>query len=108
MKIYSTLYFKGYGDNIRVVDWVLRRCDGDDSAAVKSPIGFVPAPGSLNTEGIKDPVDLDALFSTPEEFWNDEVKELKHYFTTQVGQSLPNEIRNQLDQLQKRIGPSKN
>jgi hypothetical protein len=64
---YSWICVSGFGDNIRVVDWALRRCDGDEKAAVKSPIGYVPAPSALNTDGIKDQVDLEALFSTPKE-----------------------------------------
>ena len=78
-------------------------CDGDTQAAVKSPIGFVPAPGSLKLQGIEDQVDLEALFSTPRDFWVDEIGELRHYFSTQVGDSLPNEIVEQLDELQKRF-----
>lgn len=35
----------GYGDNIRVLDWILRRCDGDQSIAVESPIGYLPKEG---------------------------------------------------------------
>lgn len=96
----------GFGDNIRVLDWALRRCDGDDTAAVRSPIGFVPAPGSLNIKGLEDQVDLEALFSTPKDFWLSEIEELKTYFATQVGESLPKEINNQLDELQKRFETS--
>ena len=98
----------GFGDNIRVIDWALRRCDGDEKAAVRSPIGFVPAPNSLNIEGIEDQVDLEALFSTPKQFWMNESEELKHYFSTQVGESLPKEINDQLDELQKRFENSQN
>jgi phosphoenolpyruvate carboxykinase (GTP) len=98
----------GFGDNIRVVDWALRRCDGDETAAVRSPIGFVPAPDSLNIEGIEDQVDLEALFSTPKQFWTNEIDELKHYFGNQVGESLPKEINDQLDELQKRFETSQN
>jgi phosphoenolpyruvate carboxykinase (GTP) len=35
----------GFGENIRVLDWVLRRCDGDDSITEKSPIGLLPKKG---------------------------------------------------------------
>ena len=93
----------GFGDNIRVLDWALRRCDGDEKAAVRTPIGFVPAPDSLNIEGIEDQVDLKALFTTPKQFWMNEIDELKHYFSTQVGESLPKEINDQLDGLHKRF-----
>ncbi len=41
----------GFGENIRVLDWILRRCDGDDSIAEKSPIGLLPKKGgSCNIE----------------------------------------------------------
>lgn len=93
----------GFGDNIRVLDWALRRCDGDEEAAVKSPIGYVPAEGTLNIQGIEDEVNLTELFSTPKKFWVDEISELRNYFSTQVGQSLPQEINDQLDELEKRF-----
>jgi phosphoenolpyruvate carboxykinase (GTP) len=51
-----TSFFVGFGDNIRVIDWALRRCDGDEKAAVRSPIGFVPAPGTLNIKGLENKV----------------------------------------------------
>jgi len=74
----------GYGENIRVLDWALRRCDRDDQIAIRTPIGYVPKPGSLNLEGLKQNVDLELLFSTPKDFWVEETNELRHYFKTQV------------------------
>lgn len=38
----------GFGDNVRVLDWVLRRCAGDESIAVKSPIGYLPKKGQTH------------------------------------------------------------
>ena len=35
----------GFGDNIRVLDWILRRCDGDEFIQVDSPLGFLPRKG---------------------------------------------------------------
>ena len=37
----------GFGENIRVLDWVLKRCSGDDSIAEKSPIGYLPKKGNI-------------------------------------------------------------
>ena len=62
----------GFGENIRVLDWIFRRCDGED-IAVKSPIGFLPSENSINLDGLTEKVDMKELFSTPAEFWNDEV-----------------------------------
>jgi GTP-dependent phosphoenolpyruvate carboxykinase len=46
---------------------------------------------------------MEELFSTPTNFWNDEVTELRQYFSQQVGASLPSEIISQLDGLQERV-----
>ena len=62
----------GFGENIRVLDWIFRRCDGDQ-IAVKSPIGFLPAENSINLDGLSEKVDMEELFSTPVDFWNEEV-----------------------------------
>ena len=48
-------------------------------------------------------VDVDAIFSTPKQFWLDEVKELRSYFNDQVGDSLPQEIMDQLNSLESRF-----
>jgi len=49
----------GFGENARVLEWIIRRCNGED-VAQDSIIGKVPAPGSLNMDGL-DGVDLDAV-----------------------------------------------
>jgi phosphoenolpyruvate carboxykinase (GTP) len=93
----------GFGENVRVLDWILRRCDGVEGIARSSPVGFLPTKESMNLEGIEDEVEWDELFSTPKDFWLDEVDELRTYFTNQVGDSLPEQITKQLDALQSRF-----
>lgn len=63
----------GFGENIRVLDWILRRCDNQDCAE-KTPIGLVPKLGQINLSGLKDQVDMEELFSIPKEFWTEEVR----------------------------------
>jgi len=92
----------GFGENVRVLDWVLRRCEGCGKAE-KSPIGFLPKDGEISLEGLEDPVDLEQLFSVPKQFWLDEVEELRTYFKQQVGSSLPSEITKQLSDLESRL-----
>ena len=46
----------GFGENSRVLEWVFRRCD-DAAEARDTPIGRVPTPGSLNTDGLDMPED---------------------------------------------------
>ena len=94
----------GFGENVRVLDWILRRCDGaDDDIARESPVGLLPTKESMNLEGIEDEVEWDELFSTPSDFWTEEVEELRNYFREQVGNSLPVEITSQLDALEDRF-----
>jgi len=57
----------------------------------------------LCLDGLKEDVDLEAIFSTPKDFWLEEVKEIRTYFDNQVGDSLPQEIVHQLNQLETRF-----
>ncbi|XP_017014917.2 phosphoenolpyruvate carboxykinase [GTP] [Drosophila takahashii] len=92
----------GYGENSRVLEWILRRVNGE-SCFVDSAIGRIPAEGALNLEGMKDQVDVDEIFSLPKEFWTQEVKEIRTYFESQVGADLPESIYQQLDELSARV-----
>jgi len=94
----------GFGENIRVIDWCLRRCDDESNIAKLSPVGYIPSPDSLKLQGLnKETIDLKAIFDVPKNFWLDEVQELKQYFKNQVGNSLPTEITKQLNDLESRI-----
>lgn len=93
----------GYGENSRVLDWILRRLDNEDCAQ-ESPIGYLPKPSSLNLDGLKENVNVTELFSLPKEFWTEEVYSIEKYFTEQVGNDLPNEISQELADLRKRVG----
>ena len=35
----------GFGENVRVVEWIIKRCEGDETIAIKSPIGYLPKRG---------------------------------------------------------------
>lgn len=63
----------GFGENIRVLDWVLKRIDNQPNTATKTPIGLIPAPHSLNLQGLEENVDLQQLFDLPKDFWLREV-----------------------------------
>lgn len=92
----------GFGDNIRVLDWMFRRVNGE-AGAMPSAVGYLPCSHSLNLQGLKQNVDLNELFSLDQEFWQREVEEVRKYFTTQVNDDLPNEVARQLELLQKRV-----
>jgi len=59
----------GFGDNLRVLEWILRRCD-DDAGARQTPIGLLPNADDLNLDGLAlDPADLDALLAVDADGW---------------------------------------
>ena len=68
------------------------------------PIGWVPTREELELLDIEDCEDIHELLSTPTSFWREEVVEMRAYFSTQVGDSLPEEMWTQLGQLERRIG----
>ena len=92
----------GFGENSRVLDWVCRRVDGEDSA-VKTPIGYIPKPDALNLHGLKYSVDMEELFHLPKDFWVQEVKDIRKYFDQQVNVDLPEAVANELSDLEDRI-----
>ncbi|XP_066945521.1 phosphoenolpyruvate carboxykinase, cytosolic [GTP]-like [Macrobrachium rosenbergii] len=93
----------GFGENVRVLDWILQRIDGDD-VAEESAVGLIPKPSSLNMKGLENEnIDMDELFRLPKDFWQQEVRDISKYFTEQVGEDLPNEIGEELKKLDKRI-----
>jgi len=61
----------GYGENCRVLDWILRRIDNEPGTAQQTPIGNVPTRESFDARGLD--VDFDGLFSVPIDFWTEEV-----------------------------------
>ena len=73
----------GFGENVRVLDWILRRCEGT-AKADKSAVGLVPAEGEINLEGLDEPVDMEQLFSVPKQFWLEEVRTFLFVFIHRV------------------------
>ncbi|XP_068624979.1 phosphoenolpyruvate carboxykinase [GTP]-like [Battus philenor] len=91
----------GFGDNSRVLDWVLRRCDGEPCHQ-ETPLGFVPKPGSLNTDNLSD-INMTELFSIPKDFWLQEADAVEKYFKEEIGEDLPNEMWEELNKLRTNI-----
>ncbi|VDL71880.1 unnamed protein product [Nippostrongylus brasiliensis] len=92
----------GYGDNIRVIDWIVRRLDGEPDIGTDTPIGIVPKKGSINAEGLPN-INWDELMSVPKDYWTNDAKEIRHFLEEQVGPDLPPEIRAEMDAQEERI-----
>ncbi|MHA6512708.1 phosphoenolpyruvate carboxykinase (GTP) [Tessaracoccus sp. Z1128] len=95
----------GFGENSRVLKWIAQRVDGL-ADAVETPIGFVPAEGSLDVEGLDiDARDLSDVVSFKDNEWRDEVPRIGRWFDT-FGWRLPREIVDELRTLERALGRS--
>ncbi len=92
----------GYGENIRVLDWILHRCEGT-ADAIRTPIGMLPPAGALDLERlvIADGA-LDELLSVDLDAWRGEAESIREHFAT-FGEQLPPELAAQLDALNSRL-----
>jgi phosphoenolpyruvate carboxykinase (GTP) len=93
----------GFGENSRVLEWVFRRCD-DESETVDSPIGLLPAPGELNTDGL-DVTDeaMEQLLSVDDDALTAQMPQLEEHLA-RFGDDLPDELKAQLAALKERLG----
>lgn len=92
----------GYGENSRVLKWIFERCD-EENNALDSPIGYLPAPGALDIQGLSiSQESLDQLFHIDKEAWQLEVKELKEYLKM-FNDRLPEGIKKELLALETRL-----
>jgi phosphoenolpyruvate carboxykinase (GTP) len=90
----------GFGENIRVLEWIFERTAGRAEAAM-TPIGYVPK--RLNLSGLEvSQQQLQELLSIDPEAWKKEVEELKNYFSL-FGTHLPEGIAEELSDLQERV-----
>jgi phosphoenolpyruvate carboxykinase (GTP) len=81
----------GFGENSRVLKWIVQRLSGD-VGAVRTPIGYLPAPGSLDTEGLDlSQADLDLLLTMDAEAWKLEAERMPEFFAM-FGDHMPAEL----------------
>jgi len=93
----------GFGDNIRVLSWIVDRLEGRGQAR-ETPVGRVPEPGSLDTSGLDlDPAALAELLRVDEAEWRAELPDLAAHFA-RFGDHLPVELRIELEGLARRLG----
>ncbi|MGN0689782.1 MAG: phosphoenolpyruvate carboxykinase (GTP) [Oscillospiraceae bacterium] len=114
-KIFNVNWFKqdengnfiwpGFGDNMRVLDWIIKRCEGKVDA-VETPIGYIPKKEDINVEGIEDivtPEILDKLLAVDKDLWKKEIAEMRRYYDEDIaakGGRVPEALRQQLDKIE--------
>jgi phosphoenolpyruvate carboxykinase (GTP) len=93
----------GFGENSRVLKWAIERIEGK-AAAVETPIGHVPTPEAIDTDGLDmDAEELRKALEVDVEDWKAEIPQIEEWFA-KFGDNLPTQLRVELDGLKARLG----
>jgi len=94
----------GYGDNARVIEWILRRCRNEGKAR-QTPIGHIPTPDALDLNGLNLPEGrLEKLLEVRNDEWQAEAADHRAFLNS-LGPKLPAELRRQNEELGRRLSP---
>ena len=91
----------GFGDNLRVLEWIINRCEGKVDAQ-ETAIGYLPYAKDINLTGIEDevtPESLEAILDVDKELWKEDAKGIEEFYA-KFGDKLPSALRKQLDNLE--------
>jgi phosphoenolpyruvate carboxykinase (GTP) len=92
----------GYGENVRVLKWILERVEGR-APADETPIGFVPTRNALTLDGLQISQDaMEELLRVNSEDWEDDLADTKQFFD-KFGHRLPHELREEHEKLSRRL-----
>jgi phosphoenolpyruvate carboxykinase (GTP) len=92
----------GFGDNMRVLEWILKRCF-DEVDAQETPIGYEPYPQDINLEGTDVSLEtLTGLLSVDKELWKEDVANIEEFYKD-FGDKLPQALRDELETLKKNL-----
>jgi phosphoenolpyruvate carboxykinase (GTP) len=98
----GSFLWPGFGDNSRVIKWIIERLD-DAAEAVDTPIGRVPTPDALDVTGLDlDAATIERLVSVDVETWREEVPQIEEHYAF-IGKALPADLRDELAELEKRL-----
>ncbi len=93
----------GFGDNIRVLNWIVDRCEGKVDAD-ETPIGYVPKADDIDLTDLEDfdRATLQSILEVNKEVWQKEAAEIEEHYK-KFGDKLPHELRDQLEGLKARL-----
>ena len=98
----GSFLWPGYGENSRILKWAIERIEGK-ADAVETPLGFTPAPGALDMEGIAMTQEqINEALRVDRDEWRAEIPLIDEWFT-QIGPKLPEQMREQFAHLQAAI-----
>ena len=88
----------GFGENLRVLDWIIKRCEGEVDAK-ETAIGYVPYADDINLEGCDVTKDtLEKILDVDPALWRTDVEGIEEFYA-KFGKTLPAELRAELDGL---------
>ncbi|MPY81732.1 MAG: phosphoenolpyruvate carboxykinase (GTP) [Actinophytocola sp.] len=98
------ILWPGFGENSRVLKWVIERIEGT-AAASETPIGWVPTADQLDLTGLEDTpmADIEASLEVNPEEWRQEIPLIEEWFD-KIGEKLPTSLRDELEALKQRLG----
>ncbi len=100
----------GFGDNMRVLEWILKRCDENPVDAVETAIGYVPNPDDIDISELDyeickgkkfDKAALTEILTVDKEKWAKEAEEIEGYYNGTIGSRIPQELWDCLEALKK-------
>lgn len=92
----------GFGDNLRVIEWILKRCE-NEVPANDSKIGYLPFPSDINISGLSlSKETLEGLIEIDDELWKDEIVQIEEFYSKFEG-NLPSELLEELKNLKDRF-----
>jgi phosphoenolpyruvate carboxykinase (GTP) len=93
----------GFGENSRVLKWVIQRLEGTASAT-ETPIGHIPSADQIDIDGISEPIeDVEASLHFDADEWRAELPLIDEWFD-KIGDKLPTSMRDELAALKQRLG----
>jgi phosphoenolpyruvate carboxykinase (GTP) len=92
----------GFGENSRVLKWIIERLEGR-AAATETPIGHIPNADQIDIEGLSEPLeDIEASLRFDADEWREELPLIQEWFD-KIGDSLPTSMRDELEALKQRL-----
>ncbi len=100
----------GFGDNMRVLEWILKRCSAKPIEADETPIGFVPKADDIDLEDMDYEIapgrkftedDLKSILAVDKDRWAKEADEIENYYNTAIQSRIPQELWDSLETLKK-------
>ena len=100
----------GFGDNFRVLEWIIKRCEGKVDAK-ETAIGFIPNAEDINLDGLDYTIceghkfglaDLQGILTVEKDYWLEDVENIRQFYA-KIGERMPKELLDELDAMEARL-----